>query len=77
MEGLAGSQGNSLRMRFFYGRTYPRAHSKLGLGSKIQTSTNISRLIAKTSSTCLETEIGKNDTLSQLVELFARFHTPG
>ena len=32
MEGLTGSQGNSLRMRIFYGRACPRAHSSARLG---------------------------------------------
>ena len=31
MEGLTGSQGNSLRMRIVYGRAYPMAHSSARL----------------------------------------------
>ena len=51
---------------------------KLGSGSKIQISTNISRRIAETSSVCIKTKIGKNDTLSQMIELTNRtFLTPG
>ena len=51
---------------------------KLGSGSKIQISMKIRRRIAQASSVCIKTEIGKNDTLSQLVKLTDRmFHTPG
>ena len=51
---------------------------KLGSGSKIQTSTNISRRIAKTTSACVNIEIWKNDTLLQLIELTNRtFPYPG
>ena len=51
---------------------------KLDSGPKIQISTNRSRRIAKTSSVCIKTDIGKTDTLSQLIELTNRtFHTPG
>ena len=51
---------------------------KLGLGPKIQISTNISRRVAKTSSVCIKTEIGKNNTLSKLVKLTNRtFPYPG
>ena len=41
---------------------------KLGSGSKIQISTSIDRRIAKTSSVCIKTEIGKNDTFPQVIE---------
>ena len=51
---------------------------KLGSVPKIQISTNISRRIAKTSSVCIQTEIRKNDILSQLIELTNRtFPHPG
>ena len=51
---------------------------KLGSGSNIQISTNIDRRIAKTSSVCIKTEIGDNDTLSQLIEPTNRtFPYPG
>ena len=52
--------------------------AKLGSRPKIQISTNIDRRIATTSSVCIKTEIGKNDTLSQLIELTDRtFPDPG
>ena len=41
---------------------------KLGPGPKIQISTNITRPIANISSVCIKFQIGKNDTLSQLIE---------
>ena len=44
----------------------------LGSGSKIQMSANIDRRTAKTSSACIKIEIGKNNTLSQLIELATR-----
>ena len=51
---------------------------KLSSGPKIQTSTNISRRTGKTSSVCINTEIGKNNVLSQLIELTNRtFPHPG
>ena len=51
---------------------------KLGSGPKIQISTNISRRIANASSACIQTEIGKNDILYQLVEVTNRtFPYPG
>ena len=45
---------------------------KLGSGSKIQISTNIDGRIAKTSSVCIAPKLGKNATLSQLIELVNR-----
>ena len=51
---------------------------KLGSGSKIQISTNIDRRMAKTGSVCIKIEIGKNDTLSPVIELTNRaFPFPG
>ena len=51
---------------------------ELGSGPKIQISTNIDRQIATISSICVETAIGKNDILLQLIELTSRaFPYPG
>ena len=51
---------------------------KLSPGAKTQISTNICRRMAKTSSVYIETEIEKNDALSQLIELTNRtFPYPG
>ena len=51
---------------------------QLGSGPKIQISANIDRRIAKTSSVCIKTESGTNDTLLKLIELTNRtFPYPG
>ena len=51
---------------------------KLGSGRKIQISATIDRRRAKISSVCINTKLGKNDTLSQLIELTNRtFPYPG
>ena len=51
---------------------------KLGSGPKIQISANIDRWIGKSSSVCIEIEIGKNDTFSQLIDPTNRaFPYPG
>ena len=51
---------------------------KLGAEPKIQFSANVSRRIAKASLIGSKTEIGKNDILSQLIELTHRtFPYPG
>ena len=42
---------------------------KLSAGPKTQNSRNISRRKAKIGSVCIEIELGKNDALSQLIEL--------
>ena len=49
---------------------------KLRLGPKIQFSANTSRRIGKTISVCIELEIEKNDTVSQLTELIISPQTP-
>ena len=51
---------------------------KLSSGPEIQIPTSISRRKAKPGSVCIEIKIGKNDTLSQLIELIIRaFPYPG
>ena len=51
---------------------------KLSSGLKIQISTSITRWKTKTSSVCIESKIGKNNTFSQVIELTNRaFPYPG
>ena len=51
---------------------------KLSSGPKIQVSANMSRRRSKSSSVCIDIEIGKLDVFSQLIELMNRaFPYPG
>ena len=78
MQGLAGSQGNSLRMRISMDGPTLWPIVKLGAGPKIQFSAKIRRRIAKSSLIYMKAGIGKNDILSQLIELTKRtFPYPG